>query len=108
MDRAKMYYAKQNKSSWERQISYDFTHMENIGNKTEEHIGREEKSRQGSHHKGFLTTENKQSWWREVGGGWGKWVIGIKEGNCYDQHWVLYVSDESLNSIPETNINAVC
>ena len=27
----------------------------------------------------------------------------IKEGTC-DEHWVLYVSDESLNSTPETNI----
>ena len=29
---------------------------------------------------------------------------GIKEGTCWDEHWVLYVSDESLNSTPETNI----
>lgn len=29
--------------------------------------------------------------------------MGIKEGTCCDQHWVLYVSDESLNSTPETN-----
>ena len=27
---------------------------------------------------------------------------GIKEGTC-DEPWVLYVSDESLNSTPETN-----
>ena len=32
------------------------------------------------------------------------WVMGIKEGTCYDEYWVLYVSDESLNSAPETNI----
>ena len=31
-------------------------------------------------------------------------MIGIKEGTCYDEHWALYVSDESLNSTPETNI----
>ena len=36
-------------------------------------------------------------------GGWAKWVMGIKEGTCWDEHWVLYVSDESLNSTPETN-----
>ena len=30
--------------------------------------------------------------------------MGIKEGNCWDGHWVLYVSDESLNPTPETNI----
>ena len=28
--------------------------------------------------------------------------MGIKEGTCCDEHWVLYVSDESLNPIPET------
>ena len=39
-----------------------------------------------------------------MGGGWPKWVMGNKEGICYDEHWVLYVSDESLNSNPETNI----
>ena len=27
-----------------------------------------------------------------------------QEGTCYEEHWVLYVSDESLNSIHETNI----
>ena len=37
--------------------------------------------------------------------------MGIKEGTC-DEHWILYVSDESLNSIPEnqyymlTNLNS--
>ena len=34
-------------------------------------------------------------------GGWTKWVMGIKEVTCWDEHGVLYVSDESLNSIPE-------
>ena len=29
--------------------------------------------------------------------------MGIKEGTC-DEHWVLYVSDESPNSTPEINI----
>ena len=29
--------------------------------------------------------------------------MGIKEGIC-DEHWVLYVSDESLNFTPHTNI----
>ena len=32
---------------------------------------------------------------------WAKWVMGIKEGNCWDEHWVLHVCDESLNAIPE-------
>ena len=29
--------------------------------------------------------------------------MGIKEGTC-DEHWVLYTSDESLNSTSEINI----
>ena len=39
----------------------------------------------------------------EVGGAWAKWVMSIKEGTCCDEHWVLYISDESLNSSPDTN-----
>ena len=30
--------------------------------------------------------------------------MSIKQGTCVHDHWVLYVSDESLNSTPETNI----
>ena len=30
----------------------------------------------------------------------GQWVLII---TCYDEHWVSYVSDESLNS-PENNV----
>ena len=26
--------------------------------------------------------------------------MDIKEDTCWDEHWVLYVSDESLNSVP--------
>jgi len=37
-------------------------------------------------------------------GGWDRWVKGIKEGTFCDDHWVLYLSDESLNSTPEANI----
>ena len=37
---ARTYYAKQNKSITERQISYDFIHMWNLRNKTDEHMGR--------------------------------------------------------------------
>ena len=36
-------------------------------------------------------------------GGWSKWVMGIKEITCWDEHWVLKVSDESLSSTPEAN-----
>ena len=39
----------------------------------------------------------------EVGGGWARWGMGIKEGTC-DEHRVLHLSDESLNSPLETNI----
>ena len=52
----------------------------------------------------LLTIENKlRVAGAEVGQGWAKWVRGIKEGIC-DEHWVLYISDELLNSTPETNI----
>ena len=34
-------------------------------------------------------------------GQWAKGVRVIKEGTCWDEPWVLYVSDESLGSIPE-------
>ena len=30
--------------------------------------------------------------------------MGIKEGACFDEHWVLYANDKSWNSTPETNI----
>ena len=39
-----------------------------------------------------------------MGGGWARWVMGTKEGTCWNQPWVLDASDESLNSIPETDI----
>ena len=35
-------------------------------------------------------------------GGWAKRVMGMKEGTCGDEHWLLYVRDESLGSTPET------
>ena len=38
-----------------------------------------------------------------MGGGWPRWVMGTREGTC-DGHWLLHVSDESLNSTPETDI----
>ena len=33
--------------------------------------------------------------------GWGEWEMGIEEGTCWDEHWVLYVSDESWESTPK-------
>ena len=43
VDGTRAYYAKQNKSIRERQLSYDLTHMWNLRNKTEDHRGRREK-----------------------------------------------------------------
>ena len=41
--------------------------------------------------------EQTVDWPREVGGRWARWVLGTKEGTCCDEHWVLYVRDESWN-----------
>ena len=58
-----------------------------------------------ANHKRLLYTENKlRVAGGEVGRGMSKWVIGIKECSCCDEHWVLHVNDESQNSTPETNI----
>ena len=55
----------------------------------------------------LLTIENKLTVvGGEVGRERAKWVMSIKEGTC-DEHWVLYVSDESVNSIPETNMHCM-
>ena len=43
MDGPRGYYAEWNKSDWERQIPYDFTHIWNLGNKADEHRGKEGK-----------------------------------------------------------------
>ena len=37
-------------------------------------------------------------------GTWAKWARGIKEDTCWDEHWALYVRDESLDSVPEVII----
>ena len=60
MDCTSVYYAKQNKSVKERQILYDFTHMWNLGNKTDECVRREKgKGKKEENYKRFLTIENK-------------------------------------------------
>lgn len=33
-----------------------------------------------------------------------EWVMGIIEDTCYEEHWVLYLSNESLNFTPEADI----
>ena len=43
--------------------------------------------------------EQTEGWRREVGKAWARCMMDIKEGTC-----VLQVSDESLNSPPESNI----
>ena len=35
------------------------------------------------------------------GGVGGNWVVGIKEGTCCDEHWVLHTPDGLLNSKSE-------
>ena len=41
----------------------------------------------------------EQTKWEQGSGGEGKWVMGIEEGNCWDEHWLLQVSqsDNKLN-----------
>ena len=80
--------------------------MWNLRNLTEDHEGKEgkkisyEQRGREANHKRPLNTENKQ---RVNGEGrWGergKWVMGIEEGTCWDEHWVLYLSYESWESI---------
>ena len=45
MDGTRVYYTKWNKLARERQISYDFTHMWNLRNTTDERRGREGKKK---------------------------------------------------------------
>lgn len=49
---------------------------------------------------GNRKAEIKQDRW--VGAS-GKGVMGMKEGTLWREHWVLYATDESLNSTFETN-----
>ena len=75
--------------------------MWNLRNETDQHGGKRERQTIKETLNGRKQTEGC---WR--GGGqreWVKWVMGIKEGTC-GEHWVLYVSDESLNSTCKTNI----
>lgn len=77
--------------------------MWNLRNKADEHRGRGKK--EGGKPEESLKLQRKilRAVEGEVGRGYAKWVIGIKEGTC-DEHEVLHVSDESQNSTPETNI----
>ena len=80
------------KISQRKQIPYDFIHMWNLRNKTNEH--RWGKKERGKPRNRLLTIENKlMVTGGEVGGGQVKWVVGVKE-DTYDEHWMLYVSEE--------------
>ena len=37
-------------------------------------------------------------------GEWGSRVMGIKEGMGCDEHWVLYATNESLNTTSKTKM----
>ena len=65
------YYAKWNYSVTARQISYDFTHMRTLRDKTDEHKGRETKIKtgRGTKHKRLWNMENKQRVTRGFVGG---------------------------------------
>ena len=80
------------------------SHRWNLKFKTNEQKGREVKiikTGRETKHKRLLNIESKlRVAGGVVGGGWAKWVRGIKEGTCWE-HWVLYIGDESLESTPE-------
>ena len=62
------------------------------------------KIKREKHHKRLLTLRNKvRVAGEEVAGAWGNRMMGMKEGTGWNEHWVLYATDESLNSTPETN-----
>ena len=57
------------------------------------------KSERETNHNPRKETEGR---WRGEGwGGRGNWVMDIKEGTGYNEHWGLYETDESLNSTSE-------
>ena len=63
--------------------------MWNLGNKTDEQMGRRGKRQEReTNHKRFLTIENKLRIDKlEVSGRWARWVMGTKEGTCWDEYW---------------------
>ena len=77
--------------------------MWNIRNSTEDHRGREgklkgEKSEMETNHERLWALGNKQGFRRKRGGEWAYQVMGIKEGMCWDEHRLLYATNESLNT----------
>ena len=82
-------------------MSYVFTHMWILRNLIEDHgEGKGLQRGREANHKRLLNTENKL----RVDGGVrerGKRVMGIEE-DTWDEHCVLYVSDEPWESTPKT------
>ena len=71
MDGARDYYAKQNKSVRERQIPYDFTHMWNLRNKTNEQGGKEKRETEKERGKPNQETDYREHTdGYQRGGGW--------------------------------------
>ena len=76
--------------------------------KKQERLTQQREKKRGKPEIILLTIENKlRVAGEEMGRRWVNWVRGIKVGIC-DEHWVLYVSDESLNPTPETNMYVNC
>ena len=72
--------------------------MWSLKNKSDGHMERGKKKKREQTIRDYR--EQTEVWWKDVRGGWAKWVMGTKQGTCWGEHWVLYVSDESLNSNP--------
>ena len=80
--------------------------MRTLRYKTDKHKGREakiiQKQGEGQNIRDSKTENKLRLAGGVLGGGWAKWMRGIKEDTCCNEQWVLYVSDKSLNSTPET------
>ena len=83
--------------------------MWNIRNRAEDHRGREGKLKGGKSER-EMNQERLQTLGNKLRitegrriGGMGKRVMGIKEDMCCDEHWVLYATNESLNTTSKTN-----
>ena len=77
MDLEKLNRRPWGKGRWKKQI-----HTEREGGKPQETLKYRE-----------------QTGWVGWGGREGKWVMDIEEGTCWDEHWVLYVSQFDKNTI---------
>ena len=73
----------------------------------EDNRGREEKLKEGKSERETnlvtLDSGNQIDGYRREGVGvWGSLVVGIEEGTCCDNHWVLYTNNESWNTTSKT------